>query len=154
MSGRDYISDVAESVPFDNTSTAFVSDNVQDAIIEAYNIASNASRGPTVVAYDGVANVGRYLEFYSNNPSSTNPFVISEPAQLIALSISASVNSTGTVTIYKNGVGVQTLSLAASRTNRIKGLTHLFTDLDEISASITSGSISRPTVFLFIRTLP
>ena len=67
--------------------------------------------------------------------------------------MSASANSTGTVSVYNNGVSIQTLSLAASKKARVKGLSYVFADLDEISVKVSAGSVSRPTVFLFLRTL-
>ena len=149
-----WIRDVARSIFFDNSTNGYTSTNVQEAIEEGDQSAANASRGPTVCGFDGTASTGRWLEFYANNPSNSNPFVVAEPSELIAISISAASNSTGTVTIFKNGVSIQTISLSASRINRINGLAHSLTDLNEISVQITSGSISRPTVFLFIRTLP
>lgn len=146
-------SQVAKSIPFDNSSNGFTADEAQTAIEEAKLLAANASRGSTICGFDGTASVGRYLEFFSNNPSNNSPFIVSEPSQLIALSVSASSNSTGTITIYKNGVVLTTITLTASRKNRIKNLALNLTDLDELSASITSGSITRPTLFMFIRTL-
>jgi hypothetical protein len=43
--------------------------------------------------------------------------------------------------------------LSASRKNAISGLLIGFAPLDEISVQVTSGSITRPTVFMFIRTV-
>ena len=148
------ISPVSKSVPFDNTTNGFTSTEAQSAIEEAKSVAASASRGPTLCGFDGSAGTGRWLEFYSNNPSNGNPFIIAEPAELVAVSISASANSTGTVTIFKNGVSLQTISLSASRKNRVKNLLHSLTDLDEISVQVTSGSVTRPVVYMFIRTLP
>lgn len=144
---------VAEETPFDNNGNGFTSVEVQSAIEEAYSLGAATSRGPTVCAFDGTGSSGRWLEFYNNNPSNNNPFIVAENNRLIAVSISASSNSTGTVTIYKNGVSVQTISLSASRKNAISSLSVNFVSLDEISAKVTSGSISRPTLFMFIRTL-
>lgn len=152
--GKVISTPVAKAVPFDNSTNGFTANETQTAIEEGTQNAANASRGPTICGFDGSASTGRWLEFFSNNPSNNNPFVLAEPAQLIALSVSASANSTGTVTVYKNGVSVQTISLTANRKNRVKDLAINFTDLDEISAQVTSGSITRPTLFLFIRTLP
>lgn len=152
--GPIYKSPVARGVPFDNSTNGFTATETQAAIEEAKLVASNASRGPTVCGFDGNASNGRWLEFYSNNPSNNNPFIVSEPSELVALSVSASANATGTVTVFKNGISLTTISLSAARKNRIKGLALSLTDLDEISVQITSGSISRPNVYLFIRTLP
>lgn len=144
---------VAKAIPFNNLTNGFTSTEVQSAIEEAKLTAANASRGPTICGFDGGGSSGRWLEFFANNPSSNNPFIIAENNQLIAVSISSSSNSTGTVTIYKNGVSVQTISLTASRKNAINGLLINFSPLDEISAQVTSGNISRPTLFMFIRTV-
>lgn len=150
-----HVSPVAKSIPFDNDTNDFVSDDAQDAIEEARDVASSASRGPTVCGFDGNANVGRWLEFYSNNPSNNNPFIVAEASELVAVSIvTSSSSTTGTVTIYLNSSPIQTISLAAQKKNSIKGLAHLFTDLDELSVQVTSGSIQRPNIFMFIRTLP
>lgn len=149
------INPVSKSTPFDNSTNGFTAENAQTAIEEAYLTAANASRGPTIAAFDGNGSSGRWLEFYSNNPSNNNPFIIAENSQLIAVSIvTSAASATGTVTIYKNGVSVQTISLAAQKKNSINGLTTLLADLDELSVQVTSGSISRPQVYMFIRTLP
>lgn len=147
-----YITQVAKSLFFDNSSNGFVANNTQAAIEEAYTLAKNASRGTTTCGFDGTASATRYLEFFSNNPSNNSPLVMPEASQLIAISVSASANSTGTLTVYKNGVSVQTLSLTAARKNTVSALAISFASLDELSVAVTSGSISRPTVFLNIRT--
>lgn len=146
---------VAKSVPFDNVTNGFTSTETQSAIEEAASTGASASRGPTIAAFDGTGSTGRWLEFYSNNPSNTNPFIVAETSELIAVSIvTSAASATGTVTIYKNGVSIQTISLAAQKKNSISGLLHSLANLDEISLRITSGSISRPQVYMFIRTLP
>lgn len=148
-------SEVAKSVPFDNSTNGFTSEETQSAIEEAFQAGANASRGPTVCGFDGNGGTGRWLEFFANNPSNNSPFIVAEPSELIAVSIvSAVASSTGTVTIYSNGSSITTISLSSQKKNAISELTIPLSSLDEISVQITSGSISRPTVFLFIRTLP
>jgi len=157
---RNYIlaTPVAKQVPFDNTTPIgvnFTSTDTQAAIEEVYVLASNASRGATLCGFDGSASSGRWLEFFSNNPSNNNPFVVAEPSELVALSLSTSAASaTGTVTIYNNGSPITTISLAAAKTARVKNLALGLTDLDQLSVQVTSGNITRPTVAVFIRTLP
>lgn len=146
-------SPVSVSIPFDNTTNGFTATEAQSAIEEAYSLGAETSRGPTIAGFDGTASSGRWLEFFANNPSNNSPFIVAEDSRIIAVSISASSNSTGTVTIYKNGSSVTTLSLSASRKNAASALSIDFTSLDELSLRVTSGSISRPTVFVFIRTL-
>lgn len=149
-----YSSPVAIEIPYDGSTSGLTASNVQDAIDVAYAAAASSSRGAIICGFDGTASVGRYLEFFSNNPSNNNPFIVAENSQLVALSISASSSSTGTVTLFVNGVSTQTISLAAATSNRVSGLSALLTPGNQISLEVTSGSISRPTVFIFIRTLP
>jgi hypothetical protein len=79
---------------------------------------------------------------------------VAESALLIAVSIvTSSASATGRARIYKNGVGIQDITLTAQKKNRVKGLALPLTDLDELSVSIVSGSIARPVVYMFIRTL-
>lgn len=144
---------VAKSVPFDNSANGFTSTESQSAIEEAKQLASKVSRGPTICGFDGKGSTGRWLEFFSNNPSNNNPFIVAENNELIAISVSASANSTGTVTIYKNGTAVENITLTAARKNAKSNLLVSYSPLDEISARVTSGTISRPTLFLFLRTL-
>lgn len=149
-----FITPVARQVPYDNTVSGLTADDTNTAIDQAYAQAANASRGTTTCGFDGSASAGRYLEFFANNPSNNNPLIMPEASDLIAISISSSANSTGTVTIYRNGVSVATISLAATRKNTVSGLSIPFVPLDELSAAVTSGSITRPTLFLNIRTTP
>lgn len=147
-------SPVAISVPFDNSTNGFTASESQSAIEEAKTSGANASRGTTTCGLDTNASATRYLEFVTNNPSNNNPLIIPENSQLIAISISASANSTGTVTVFKNTVSVTTISLTAARKATSAGLTIAFSALDELSLAVTSGTINRPCVFLNIRTTP
>lgn len=149
------ISPVSKSTPFDNTSNGFTATDAQTAIEEAKLTAANASRGPTVAGFDGNASTGRWLEFYSNNPSDSNPFIVAENSQLIAVSIvTGAATATGTAAIKRNGTTIQSISLTAQKKNAVDSLALNLVPLDELSIQISSGSISRPTVYMFIRTLP
>lgn len=155
MSLRDIFNAVARQIFFDNSTNGFTSTEAQSAIEEAASTGASASRGPTIAAFDGTGSTGRWLEFYNNNPSNTNPFIVAESSELIAVSIvTSAASATGTVAIYKNGSSIQTISLAAQKKNAISGLAYGFVSLDELSLQVTSGSIARPQVYLFIRTLP
>jgi hypothetical protein len=149
---KHYASPVARAIPFDNSTNGFVSTESQAAIEEARNEGQDASRGPTICSFDGNAATGRWLEFAANNPSNDNPYVVAEPGQIRALSISASANSTGTVQIKKNGTNITSISLSASRYASVTGLSLSLANLDLISSQVSSGSITRPTVFIFIQT--
>lgn len=152
MSHRDEFIQVASSVPI-STIAGVTADEVQTALEQIYNLAKNASRGAIGCGFDGTASTGRWLEFFANNPSNNSPFVVPEPSILRAISASSTSNATCVITVFKNGVSVATLNFSASQVARDKTLNISVTDLDEISIQVTSGSISRPTFFMFIQTL-
>lgn len=152
MSRRDEFIQVAKTVPIDAIS-GVTADEVQTALEQIYNLAKNASRGAIGCGFDGNASSGRWLEFFSNNPSNNSPFVVPEPSILRAISASSTANSTCVITVFKNGVSVATLTFTASQAARDKTLNIPLTDLDQISIQVTSGSISRPTFFMFVQTL-
>jgi len=146
----------ADSIEFKSPpdrANGFTSTEVQAAIEEALALAKLVSRGAVMCGFDGSAGVGRWLEFFTNNPSNLNPLIIPEPSELISLSLSASTNSTGTVTLFNNGVESTTISLSGNRKARVKGLSIAYIDLDEISLKVTSGTINRPTLAICIRTV-
>lgn len=149
-----WIKEVASSIFFDNATNGFTSDNVQSAIEEAYGDAANVSRGPTIAGFDGTGSSGRWLEFFQNNPSNTNPFILAEHAELVAISVvTSAATATGNFRIFKNGVALQNIALTAQKKNAVSGLSHDLPSLTELSVQITSGSVARPQIYLFIRTL-
>jgi hypothetical protein len=152
MSRRDEFGQVAITVPIAPIA-GVTADEVQTALEQIYNLAKNASRGAIGCGFDGNASTGRWLEFFANNPSNDSPFVVPEPGILRAISASSTSNATCVITVFKNGVSVATLSFSAAQAARDKTLNVSVTDLDEISVQVTSGSISRPTFFMFVQTL-
>lgn len=152
MSGKVKISPVAGAIPI-SPIVGVTAVEVQAALEEIYNLAKNASRGAIGCGFDGSASTGRWLEFFANNPSDNSPFVVPEPSILRAISASSTSNATCVITVFKNGVSVATLTFTAAQVARNKTLSVSLTDLDEISIQVTSGSISRPTFFMFIQTL-
>lgn len=146
---------VARSTPFDdfvaNLTASYGSqvDNVQTAIEALKAYTETVARFCVASGFDGTASSGRWLEFITNNASNTTPFVLPRNAKLSEISISCAANATTTVTVFKNGVAWQTISLAAARKNSVTGLSLTANSLDEISIQVTSGSSSRPMVYLF-----
>lgn len=151
-----YKSPVGRTVPFDPTvipSYGFTATDVETAIYEAANLGADASRGGVIGSFDGTASTGRWLEFSANNPSDLNPFIIAEPGQIRSISlVTSAVSATGTVTIFKNGVSIETIALAAAKKSAKTSLFLGLASLDELSMQVTSGSIARPQVTLFIQT--
>ena len=108
---------------------------------------------PIVASYSANAGVGRFLEFWSSNPSDSSPFLIVVNSTIVGMSIVSTASSTGTVTIYKNADFVTvlgTLSLTAQTTNSTTALTIPVLAGDRISLQVTSGSVNKPGVALYI----
>jgi hypothetical protein len=144
-----FISPVARSVPFDNTTNGFTSVEAQGAIEEAKTTA-NGSRYCVMCSFDGTATTNRWLEFSANNPSNNDPFIAPEVGILKSFSLIVSANSTGSLIVTKNGVTIQTISLAAARKIAVTGLNVAIASLDEIRVMVTSGSFSRPQLATFV----
>jgi len=161
MSGA-LITYVAASVPFDGTektdgtpvSPPFVSENARDGIIEARETASGtASRYVAISGFNGDANSGRWLEFFSHNRSDEAPLVIAENSTILSMSLSTKDNSTGTANVLVNGTGVGIITITAAKSTYLNGLSIPLTPGDLISVQVGSGSLKKRCLFsLFIRT--
>ena len=139
------IREVAVSVPFE--SSEFIAQNVQDAIIEAKHTALGAIRYVVFCGFDGSAGNGRWLEWSKSVPSNTSPYVVAKSATIKEISISCNGNATATITFFKNAVSVATMSLSAQET-KYDFFNVLFNQGDALSAQVTSGSLSKPAVFI------
>lgn len=100
--------------------------------------------------YNGTANNNRWLEVIGNNPSNGTPFIIAGPKAIRAFSIGTDVTSTTTITLFKNGVAVDSISIVAAKKNTKLNLNIILLDKDELSAQVTSGTISRPIFTLWL----
>lgn len=123
----------------------FTSDNVQDAILESIG-RSGAARTPFGFYYDANASTGRWLEVNKGVPSNTSPHIAAEEGKIVSASISVKSNTTCTVEIFLNGVSIISLNLSGGRTAAINNLSITMSELDEISAQVTSGSCTEPNV--------
>jgi hypothetical protein len=151
---NNYQSQVARGTPFDPTNTGFTSINVQDAIVESYNTAIEKARFALPAAFDANANTGRWLEWFKSVDSQTSPFVMPRDSQVAELSLSnANTTATATVSLFKNGVFIQSISLAAEQYTTITGLSVMFNAGDELSIQVTSGTLTRPIIFVFVEIL-
>lgn len=88
----------AESVPFDNIDTPFVSETVQDAIEESYNNLESRLNFPISYGQTGVV-TDDYLQSYFNLPSDTSPLVMPFNIELLYITF-VNANTTGSLTIY------------------------------------------------------
>jgi hypothetical protein len=143
-----YKSPVAASIPFDNGTNGFASIDAQKAIEEAQTMGIVGVGGSLIFAFDGNASTGRWLEVTGNLSSDKTGYIIAGTKLIRALSFAGNITSTytATCTFYKNGVALDTISLSASRKITKLNLSHSLTDLDEITAKITAGSVAQPVV--------
>lgn len=136
--------------------TAILRDNSTTNGIWVYEVTSGSTLSGIIAvncSYTASANTGRYLEFYPSNPSDVAPFLILANSTIVALSVVSTAASTGTVSIFKTSnlvTSITSISLAASATNSATGLNVSLTAGDSLSVRITSGSILKPGVSIYI----
>lgn len=103
--------------------------------------------------YGGAANTGRYLEFFPGSDSLESSYLVPTPGTLIALTLGSSAATTGAVGIFKKADLVNpilTLGLVSQMSNKvINQVIPLFPE-DEIVARVTSGSINKPRIAIYM----
>lgn len=145
------IAQVAESVPFDNDSNGFVSENTQEAIEEVREEGGSA-RMAVNYGYDGNANNNTWLQTFKGVASNDGPFIVAESGTLTSLSLSYRLSSTTTVSVYVNGVITDSISIVSGNRGFVDGLSTALVAGDEISARITSGSARDVSFWIKIKT--
>ena len=151
----------AWSTPFEpnrivgGVSTDLESLTVQEAIEEAKADALNNDRFLLLCSYNGNANAGRYMEFFSGIDSSLAPIYLSAPAKCIVLVISATANSNGVIGIYNLAVSSTTpvYTLSYGNTSRAIAVGSAVAPLfnlpsnSQIALRVVSGSVNRPHIY-------
>lgn len=115
-----------------------------------YQGGSGGGNGCLNFGYNGTASATRWLEVISNNPTNNTPFIVAGTKAVRSLSISTDINSTCTVTLYKNGVVLDTITLTGSKKNTKLNLNHILANQDALSAAVTSGTVSRPNFTVWL----
>ena len=159
MAERDKFGQVAIQIPYDNTDSGLLSEDVKSALDEIHEEAQNASRAYTLAQYNGNANTGRYLEFFSGISSNDAPLYTPGNAEVITIvAATTSNNSTCTIGFYdKTGPGPSgTLLYTLTFSNQKRVITTsslLFTipATGELTIKITSGSISKPHLYFIVK---
>jgi hypothetical protein len=147
-----FLSPVAKSIPFDNSTNGFLSTNVQAAIEEAQQNALS-SVAPIIVTYGGNANIGRYLEIFPATDSLTIPYLIVTSQSLRALSLQCSASTTVTVGVFKTTDlvnPIQSISLSAQIATSITGLSISLSPGDKLALRVTAGSGNKPSIAMYI----
>ena len=124
-----------------------------DNLIDIINSEIEAkSRFAISCGFDGSASSGRYLEFNSNVDSNSSGFVSPRNCRLKEISLVIESSSTVTFSVIKySGVEttITTVETVSSRKGIVINLDLVITTNDEIRVKCTSGSGSRPIVYLF-----
>lgn len=135
-------------------SNGFVATDTQAAIEESKTNAESRSRFAVNAGFDGNASSGRYLEFNSNVASNQSGFVLPRNAKLKEISLVVSTNSTTNFQIINwNGTTetlITNISLSASRKSTVTNLSISLNANEELRVKCSSGSCSRPIVYLFL----
>lgn len=157
---------VALSVPFEpnrnpgygGVASDIESVNVQDAIEEAKLDALSNDRFILLSTYNGNANTGRHLEFFSGIASNLIPINLFAETKLLTVVFSSSANSTATLGFFDLNISsvtpVYTISLAAQ--NAVTDLANpaapnaIFSSNARLAIRITAGSVNRPAVYFFL----
>lgn len=103
--GRVSISQVAESVPFDNSTNGYEADNVQGAIEEGVTSALNTPIYTIVLQHNGTVSDGTWLGYDSLLPGNDTPIIIPRNADFTEFTFSN--NNAGadyTLTFRKNSL--------------------------------------------------
>ena len=120
-----------------------------NALIPLFSfVLGDGDGGNENMGYNGNAQTGKFLQYHHNIPSNESPLLFASSRTLKTLSMKLARVETGTITIYKNGSSVATITLTAEDEKIVSGLSVDFISGDELSAEVTSGSIKDPVLIL------
>ena len=99
---RGFITQVAESIPFDNESNGFSADQAQAAIVEARNSAISLPRFPIILVMNGTISNGDWITYSNLTPNIS--IIIPSKCELREVTWSNSNTSVEfDLEFYKNG---------------------------------------------------
>lgn len=151
-SRRGSSTQVASSIPFDNTDTEFESDNVQEAIEE---IGISASPGFSFGRSGNLSN-GTWLLNDGVPSNRTGKFIFLNEPELFQIFVSSENIDTYTITVYEhdgdsiNLSVIDTLNVTSARGNS-KQTSAILTKGKQIAIRITSGSAKNVVAGLVIK---
>jgi hypothetical protein len=105
----------------------------------------------TKLFYSGVANTGTYLSFVDRVvESNDSPHIIPIASRIEAITIKTLGNSTGTLSICRNGVSCGTIALtnASSKIQYYDLRDLFFAKGDEVTIHVLSGNLNKPHLTL------
>ena len=117
-----YITPVALSVPFDNSSNGFTSATVQGAIEELKNSATTTASPGFSFGRSGVSGSGTYLQNETVPSNISGRWVYLHGASIAQVYISNELITTYTMEVlYHDGNGINTVSLGTVTVNSSRG---------------------------------
>jgi len=137
---------------FDPTGSPLISTTSEEAIKEIAGNVGTASRAFTFAQYNGNANTGRYLEFFSGIASSDAPIYTPEALKILTIvSRTTGTSATCTIGFYNSTALLYTLTHTAQKQVILIGTSALpiFTvpAMAELNIKIDSGSITKPHLY-------
>jgi hypothetical protein len=102
--------------------------------------------------FSGIADIGRSLEIVANNPTITTPFIVTEAANITSMAVYNGLGSTsGTISLYLNGVSALSIDLTSSQKNVLPGLSIPLVAGDQLFWKVAAGSFSKVNVYTLIQ---
>jgi hypothetical protein len=141
---------------FDNSTNGFVSTNVQAAIEEVKNIATDKPTYPIQASYNGNANIGRYLEAFPGEDTLTSTILLPDACVLHDFVIQAESANNGAITI-KN-ITTNTVIYNASFAGQKRQIflnqnLGIINGGDELTVYVTAASINKPKIRMWFKTI-
>lgn len=153
--GPVYLSPVAKAVPYDNSVSGLAATDVKGAIDELKTLVLSSSKAFTFGQYNGNANAGRYLEFFSGISSEEAPIVVIGPLNVLTIiARTTGVNATCTLGFYDitpvTPVLLYTVTFSAVKQVVLSAVSPgLFTlpAAGALAIKVDSGSIAKPHLY-------
>ena len=115
--GRTAITQVAKSVPFDNSTNGYDSSNVQDALEEGVTTALETPVYTLVLQHNGTVSNGTWLGYDSLLPGDSTPIIIPRAGDFTRFTFSNSNSGADYTLTFRKNSTTATPFYVVSRTN-------------------------------------
>ena len=106
---------------------------------------------PVLAQYGGTSG-NKWLDYTASDSSDDAPYIVIDSGFIKGLALGSTSASTGTVTLYVNAVATVTISLS-NDTQHVDLVDIEVQALDEISWKITGGTLSKPYLTTYLKTI-
>lgn len=161
MAKRDEFQQTAAEQFFDNQGDPLcdlLAETTEQAIYELCGRVSDASLALTLFQYNGNANVGRYLEFFSGISSDEAPLYSPQALRITSIvARTTAVSATCNIGFYDLSTPTPTLLYTLTFSNQKDRVVTLMPSVFQLPAmgqlaiKIDSGAIQKPHIYLIIR---